>query len=224
VLKAVFFDIDDTLSNRSMALRECVSELTGLIKQTCPLVSFSYDEFFGAYRRYSGLHPTRQETLKRVFDHLGVSDEKLRETLSAVYIQRMDERPRLFDNTIEVLTALKRDYILGVISNAPSESQRAKMARMGLAGLFDHVVISSEIVVAKPDPLIFAHALGLAQVDAREAAYVGDDEEMDVDGACNAGMVVIWANMYARSAGGRSKPHAEIRELIELPAILNNWT
>lgn len=59
----------------------------------------------------------------------------------------------------------------------------------GLAPLVDAVLTSAEVGVAKPDPAIFALALGRAEVsDPGLALHAGDSVEHDVAGALAAGM------------------------------------
>ncbi|MGI5118852.1 HAD family hydrolase [Marinactinospora thermotolerans] len=55
---------------------------------------------------------------------------------------------------------------------------------------FDAVVISGEVGMRKPEPEIFAHALGLVGLSARECVFV-DDVERNVEAARELGMLGI---------------------------------
>lgn len=65
------------------------------------------------------------------------------------------------------------------------------LAATGLDELLDGVVTSAEAGSTKPDPAIFATALGLAGVRPSEAVHVGDSVTADVAGARAAGVTPV---------------------------------
>jgi FMN phosphatase YigB (HAD superfamily) len=82
----------------------------------------------------------------------------------------------------------------GLISNAGVTSApflREMLAWHGFAGLFDCLVFSDEMELAKPDARIFAHALSQLGIAAAEAVFVGDSPLHDVLGAQSAGLYAI---------------------------------
>jgi len=89
----------------------------------------------------------------------------------------------------------------------------------GLAGLFAAVVTSAELGVAKPDPAIFAHALGLVGAGPEGALHAGDSLEADVHGAQAAGLRPV---LVARDGEVRDAPGVPVvgglDELVELAA------
>ncbi len=64
------------------------------------------------------------------------------------------------------------------------------LARLGLTGLADHVVNSSRVRVAKPDPAIYTIAAQRAGVPVHRCAFV-DDNRANVDAARHAGMTAV---------------------------------
>ena len=72
-----------------------------------------------------------------------------------------------------------------VVSNSDG-SVRASLSRAGFDGLFEFVVDSHEVGLAKPDPAIFHHALERLGVEPAGAWYVGDSRYHDVAGALGA--------------------------------------
>ena len=96
----------------------------------------------------------------------------------------------LFPETVEVLAALKGRVQLGVISNFDSRL-RTILTHLGVAEVFDDVVISSEVGADKPSAKIFSVALTNAHVAASESLHVGDEPETDWLGAEGAGMRVF---------------------------------
>lgn len=75
------------------------------------------------------------------------------------------------------------------------------LAQTGLAGRLDGAVTSAEAGAAKPDPAIFARALSLAAVPARDAVHVGDSPATDVDGARAAGIRPVLVAAPGAAAG-----------------------
>jgi len=93
--------------------------------------------------------------------------------------------PRL----VELIRSLRRDYKLGVISNAWS-GMRAWMENNDLADAFDDMVFSAEVGFAKPDPRIYLKALGNLEVLPAESIFV-DDTLKNVEAARIIGMHAI---------------------------------
>ncbi len=60
-----------------------------------------------------------------------------------------------------------------------------------IANYFDIVLVSSREKVCKPNPKIFKKALRLLGVPATNATFVGDDPQVDIDGAKRVGMETI---------------------------------
>lgn len=75
----------------------------------------------------------------------------------------------------------------GVVSNSDG-SVRASLQRAGLIDLFEFVIDSHEVGVAKPHPAIFEAALAEMGLEATEVWYVGDSLFHDVEGALAAGL------------------------------------
>ena len=77
--------------------------------------------------------------------------------------------------------------IMGLISNVERDIN-PMLKELGLSSWLEVVVTSQESGFVKPQPEIFQQALKRAKVKASEAIYVGDQYQVDVIGAKNAGM------------------------------------
>ena len=91
--------------------------------------------------------------------------------------------------TRESLDALGADHDLAVITNGPTEWQRAKLDHHDLTGHFETVVTSAGVGAHMPDPAPFEAAK--ERLDAEEFVMVGDDYEADVEGARAAGFIPV---------------------------------
>lgn len=107
-------------------------------------------------------------------------------------------RWRPFPATHRTLRTLKQSgYTLGLISNWDG-SARDVMQKNNLTGYFQHLIISSEAGVSKPDHRIFELALQSAKVAPEECLYVGDNYYDDVQGSRKAGIRCLLVNRFGR--------------------------
>jgi acyl carrier protein len=103
---------------------------------------------------------------------------------------------KLFDEVLPLFQELKkRQYILGIISNA-DKSILEQITRTGLKTHLDALVTSDEVGAEKPDASIFLAALAKTGVKAPEALYIGDQYQSDILGAVNVGMQAILIDRY----------------------------
>lgn len=105
---------------------------------------------------------------------------------------------------------------LALASNA-EPMLRDKLGQLGLAHRFDHLTISGEIGVEKPDPAFFRAALDALDVPAERAVHVGDFYEIDVVGARSAGLEAILVDVAGLST---DRDVTRIRALSEVPGLL----
>jgi HAD superfamily hydrolase (TIGR01549 family) len=124
----------------------------------------------------------------------------------------------------EALATLReRSLRIGVVTNGPSDAQRAVIASLGLDQWFEWIIVSGdpEVGVRKPEVGIFAQALAASGSLACETWYIGDSPINDILGASRAGLRTCW--LAARDAvlpPGVPEPDARIASLVDLPALL----
>lgn len=94
----------------------------------------------------------------------------------------------LFDDVATTLDELKkRGLKLGLISNIEKD-MTATLDKLGLSSRLDIVVTSQDAGFTKPHKEIFQYALKKAGVKPAEAVYIGDQYQVDIIGAKQAGM------------------------------------
>jgi putative hydrolase of the HAD superfamily len=126
-------------------------------------------------------------------------------------------------NVLEVLTALKRRYRLGVISNTVGSGDAElteALDKAGIRQLIDALVTSRDFGKAKPDPAIYAEGARRLGVPLDETVMVGDRLDTDVAGALNAGIPGIWLRHPGAIEIPGIAPSHIIDGLAELPAWL----
>ena len=135
-----------------------------------------------------------RDLVRRVFADAGVAqwDAELDcvfDHLFAYYATA--EAWRCADGATALLGRLRaRGLRTALVSNF-DHRLHALLATLGLAPLFDAVVLPADAGAAKPDARIFDLALARLRVQAVDAVYVGDDAEDDVAGARGAGLRAI---------------------------------
>lgn len=106
-----------------------------------------------------------------------------------------------FDDTIPVLRELKeKGYITGLISNV-ADSISSMLDGLGLKLFLDLVVTSKDAGFNKPDPAIFLKAVEMAGTSPNETMFVGDQYNIDVIGAQNAGLRAVLLDRVGHFSG-----------------------
>lgn len=116
------------------------------------------------------------------------------------------------------LVRLRGRYKLGLITDGPTVSQRAKIDALALQPRFDEIIITSELgpEFAKPHPHAFERMSRQLEVEARACTYVADNPAKDFI-APNA---LGWATVRILRPDGvyrtvRSAPGGEAQHVIE---------
>jgi putative hydrolase of the HAD superfamily len=95
---------------------------------------------------------------------------------------------------VPLLTELRaRGHRLALLSDGLAEVQRRKLAALGLAGLFDEIVITDELGrdAWKPSKVGFERILGALDVEGQFAMYVSDNPHKDFAGPHRLGMRTV---------------------------------
>lgn len=101
----------------------------------------------------------------------------------------------LYDGARALLEMLAEQVSLALVTNGLSAVQRTRLERLGIAGFFDAIVISSEVGVTKPRREIFDLTFELlGEPDRDTALMVGDSLTSDIAGGRNAGIATCWYN------------------------------
>jgi putative hydrolase of the HAD superfamily len=141
--------------------------------------------------------------------------------LALRFPEEMRARITAYPDALPTVRQLSAKYRLAIVTNGLPTSQRWKLSRAGLDGLFSTVVVSGDLGVAKPSARLFLTALDRLCVNPSEAVVVGDNLELDVQGAKGAGIQSVWLNRDgAKGDNQYPAPETEIRTLQELPGWL----
>lgn len=179
MIRAVLFDLDDTLIDRARAAREASQAWRGRTRFP--------EKFDGSLvSRTSG----RSCDVRRL----------------RLEIAR---RARPFDGAVSLLHALRsRGCHVAVVSNGSHRVQRMKIRSARLEPLVDQVLVSGADGPAKPSPLMLRRALDRARVEPAHAIFVGNDPHTDIAAAAAAGVSSFWIEGVTPYPMDAPKPNA----------------
>lgn len=196
MLKAVSFDLDDTLhryrqaSGHAMtAVYDYIEEQYGrpvaqlreaysVILHTAQANHFVENKPAREYRR------TRFDALLERFSILGLHDT---EACLDIYQETLDRNLTLNPGAREALQAARQQGLRTmVVTEGPDDAQQGVLARLKLAPLVDHLITSSRLGVSKTDGL-YAAAAAEAGLPGSAILHVGDSPLRDAQAARKAG-------------------------------------
>jgi putative hydrolase of the HAD superfamily len=177
-------DLDDTLVVRPPLFREWAQEFLAEVGQSPELVDWVVEQDRGGHRPRLELF----SALTKLTGHHLTSEELLED-----HQRRLAGSYRLTDDTRGALDdARARGWTIAVVTNGPTAVQTRKLEATGLDAIVDAVVISQELGVAKPDPLIFRTAAERAGTTLEGAWMLGDNLDADIAGAQAVGARSVW--------------------------------
>jgi len=103
------------------------------------------------------------------------------------------------------------------------EEALADWRGFGLADVIDGIVSSHGTGWRKPHRAMFDRALAIAGARPHEAVHVGDNLVADVWGAKRLGIRAVWRRVADPPQDVAALPDAVIREMAELPAVVERW-
>ena len=203
MIKAVFFDLDDTLCDSDTAWRIAVRETFQLLRKRVPGVSEEaftkvwvmvhqklFQQLNAGKRSMAEVRDLRFQCL---FKELDLPTSKITEELNDFLSTRYIATLHLYDDVV-VLEELQA-YHIGIITNGAhdkhTDSQFSKVKHLRLSERIQSLTISDEIGVRKPNIEIFKVACERAGVLPTEAIFVGDSIENDIVGANRAGITSV---------------------------------
>lgn len=217
MIKAVLFDLDDTLLDREASARYFVErQYERFHPALAHLPQTAYVERFMTLDQH-GLVP-KDKVYRQLVSEFGITDISW-PVLAEDYYGQFDRYCLNLPGLDSMLqTLVKQQRVLGIITNGPSPFQQQKIKAMGIADYFAVILVSAKEGVKKPNPEIFRRAVANLGVTAAETIFVGDNPQADIDGARKFGMQTVWKRVPFW--GDCPAPDAICDDLTQLPAIV----
>lgn len=232
-VKWVFIDLDDTLwdfsSNSDLSLQKLYNHHT-ILKTTYP----DFIEFNNKYHcknselweLYHHGHISQDylkvERFRWLLEHKGYSSDDIMECsweLNDWYLNQLALCSLTIDGAMELLEALSKKFLIGILSNGFIDVQYRKLSSSGLDKYVQRMIISDEIGIQKPDQRIFDYALNEVGATADEVILIGDNPDADIKGAIEAGWKAIYFNRKNKPIT-QTTPNAVISSLREIIPLI----
>ncbi len=201
----MLLDIDDTLVDTRSAFFAAISAVSGTWLSHLPEARHGdvarrwVADVGGHFRTYTrGEISVEEQRRRRVadlheaFDGPDLDAEQFAHW-DAEYDAAFRAAWRLHDDAVPLLDALDGAGVaVGALSNSSRRVSRAKLDRLGLAGRLPLLASPDDLGFGKPDPRVFALACARLGSEPGRTAYVGDELDVDAEGARRAGLVGVW--------------------------------
>jgi YjjG family noncanonical pyrimidine nucleotidase len=133
------------------------------------------------------------------------------------YVAAMGTNGELYPGAFAVLEQLAASATLALVTNALSEVQRTRIARIGIEHFFSAIVISGEVGPSKPNPAIYDITFALLGQPTKERTLmIGDSLSSDIKGGTNYGIDTCWYNVQGKTASPSDRVTHEIASLEQL--------
>lgn len=208
-LKAIGFDLDNTLYSRDQAVNRWIRSIFGDDEATANAgIAYDNSGFIPRPDFYSWI-------AERVDWAEGWKDAEARfqrEVMSMIEINAAIH---------EAVETLGKRYKLGILTNGDSGFQLKKFAKLGIEHHFDgsHVFATGDIGHHKPDQRAFQPLIDSFSLAAEDILFVGDNPENDIEGAAAMGMKTCWIQLFPEHSCA-IEPDLTVSSVAELPALL----
>ena len=205
-VKAIYFDLDDTLCQYWEAARTglyltfdqlkpdgfTTEEMVQLWAKAFRsfLKEVKHPDWYGRYLKHG--ESTRTEQMRRTLAEAGIVDEEHAQKLSQTYMEERDRLLTLFEDSLEVLDLLKPRYPMGLITNGPADVQRQEIATLGIESYFESILIEGEMGEGKPNQTVFRRAEECIGASGAHVLFVGNSYAHDIRPAIEAGWRTAW--------------------------------
>ena len=198
-LRAILFDLYGTLvdiqtdehRDETFELLARFLEYRRVFISGNELKELFFSEINQQFARSRERHP--EIDVARAFGHVleartRTTDRYLTMITTQLYRSLCREKMQLYEDTFWTLNEFRKNYRLGIISDAQRLFCNPEMRTLRIEDFFDAIVISSDYGFRKPDPRLFHIALAMLDIPASEAAYIGNNYQTDIVGAKSAGL------------------------------------
>ncbi|MBZ5486052.1 HAD family hydrolase [Halomonas aquamarina] len=202
--KALSLDLDDTLWGFDAAVSRAEVALHQWLLKSAPSTRdvLTSSASLGHFRKKIAISRLdlahdpallRRASIREILRIAGENPDLCDEAYDVFYAER--QRVVLFDDVLPALDWLSARYPIAAITNGNSD-----LNIIGLKHFFQVTIAAKEAGVAKPEPAIFHAAARALDVTPNQILHIGDDWQLDVEGAHLAGLQTAWL----KREGGRS--------------------
>jgi putative hydrolase of the HAD superfamily len=208
-VRAIAFDLDNTLWDVEPVLARAEERLTTWLERHCPRIArhVTREDMRRAREQLArqephNAHDVTYLRLAVLASHARAHgyDERVADEAFEVFLAARNQ-VEIFADVAAGLSRLQGRYALASLSNG-----NADLGCIGLDHLFAVSLNARQIGAAKPERRCFERLSQELALAPAEIAYVGDDPLLDVAAARAAGMRTVWMNRRALAWPGELAP------------------
>ena len=185
-IRAVVFDMDDTLYDEMMFVRSGFQSVARYLG-----IRFDLEE----QKIYQiMLERLNSDGRGKIFDSVlklhNIYSPRLVEELIEVY-RTHTPKISLYSDVVETLERLRVEQLkIGIITDGLHSVQKTKVRALKLQDLVDFIIYTDELGSGyeKPHPAAFLRAIEILNCEPTDILYVGNNPEKDISGANSVGM------------------------------------
>lgn len=225
MIKNVLLDLDDTIFDFHLAEK---------IALTKTLLAFGIEPTEEVVTRYSEINASLWRKLEKgemeredvlvgrfelLFRELNISCDALSARKS--YEKNLSNGHYFIEGAVELLRELSTKYKLYLASNGTAAVQIPRIESAGIEKYFKGIYISELVGFNKPDKRFFERIFdGIEGFSKDETIIVGDSLSSDILGGKNSGVKTCLYNPKGKLMSADVLPDFEIKNLRELPSLL----
>lgn len=230
MIKAVLFDIDDTLLSFDGYVREAMKSgfaRFGLCEYEDYMLGVFHKTNSGLWHSLERGELSFEELIKirwnMIFANLGISADGVE--FEKYFREYLFDSAIVIDGAEELLEHLNGRYILCAASNGPYGQQVNRLEKSGLSKYFSHLFISGEIGHQKPSAEFFETCLTRINaqgegISPEEMMIVGDSLTSDMAGGLGFGMQTCLYNPKHSPIPDETRIDFVVYDLREIKNIL----
>lgn len=201
MIKAILFDLDDTLYHYGPAHESGLEASYKLLKKEIKISKRKFNHLFNLSKtevknQLAGTASSHNRILyfQRLVEktHKTVEPELIMKLYNA-YWDTFLKNMVLKEGALETLKKLKKqDIKISLVSDLTTQIQLRKIHRLRLTSYIDHLVTSEEAGSEKPHAIMFLLALNKLDLLHDEVLFVGDSQRKDILGANATKIKTAW--------------------------------
>jgi FMN phosphatase YigB (HAD superfamily) len=219
-LKAVLFDLDDTLLENDMAVfgpayLELFGERLAALGPRPALIAALRRTIDAVLQHDDPAETSEQRFWRELPAQAGVAETRLRPVVEQFYAEDFPKLRALTRRRAEAAAVVKQARVRGLsvaLATNPMFPTLAIRQRIEWAGLqvsdFDHVTTPDNSHACKPKPAYFFEILRILDARAEDTLMVGDDWRLDIAPAIAIGINTFWVKDEAGAPPGSGRPDA----------------
>ena len=207
-VKAVGFDVDGTLYHAPEAMSVEVGKI--LIQKAAEALSQDPDELAEEYLKRRDEYRSNTQTL----NSFGLDGERIfQDVWDTIAIEKYVIPDK---KLVKMIETLKKKYKLFIITNGSGSQVERKITYLGLDYHdFDPRIYCYDQGWVKPEPAPFLAAIESLNLKPEEIVYVGDREDIDIEGAQAIGMKTIFVGGVSEKADASCETVYDVGLMLE---------